>query len=403
MMKTLGWILGLIVLVVIAGAAWFFRPWSEFSPAEMRAMAIPANQVEAFRSFDTTFPSRPIHAVENAISFPRHEAPLDVFYEWEGERKSLDQFLEEATVAGLMVLKDGAIVHERYRLGETADSRHTSFSVAKSFVATLIAMGMRDGLIDSLDDTADMYAAPFEGSDFGATSLRHLLMMSAGMDFEEDYDAPDSDIRRLFFDAFIMGKNVNTMVAGYSRNRAPGEDLHYTSPNTQVLASVVTSVYGKPLVEVMEEQIWRPLGMTSDASWSQHVPGERGVAIGYCCLNATLADFARFGEFYRLDGVWNGARLLPEGWVAQATRPQEDFQNPGPDAVYAPRGYGLHFWMPPDPRDEFIMVGVYGQSIWVDQRRGVVIARTSADQGFGPRNAEAIAVMRAISRAVSGP
>jgi len=198
-----------------------------------------------------------------------------------------------------------------------------------------------------------------------------------------------------------MGKNVNTMVAGYSRNREPGEDLHYTSPNSQVLATVVTSVYGKPLVEVMEEQIWRPLGMTSDASWSQHVSGERGVAIGYCCLNATLADFARFGEFYRLDGVWNGARLLPEGWVEQATQPQEDFQNPGPDAVYAPRGYGLHFWVPPDPRDEFMMVGVYGQNIWVDQRRGVVIARTSADQGFGPRNGETIAVMRAISRAVS--
>ena len=138
--------------------------------------------------------------------------------------------------------------------------------------------------------------------------------------------------------------------------------------------------------------------MTSDANWNQNIPGENGQAIGYCCLNATLADYARFGQFYLQDGVWNGNRLVPEGWVDMATRPNADFQEPDyAEAPYPMRGYGLHFWVPENYDGEYFMAGVYGQYVWVDTRRNIVIARTAADPAWGPRTEESLAAMRALA------
>ena len=143
--------------------------------------------------------------------------------------------------------------------------------------------------------------------------------------------------------------------------------------------------------------------MTGHAYWNQNIEGENGMAIGYCCLNATLEDYARMGQFYLQDGVWDGQRLLPEGWVELATRPNAPFQEPGPDAVYAHRGYGLHFWVPEGYEGEYFMAGVYGQYVWVDERRNIVIARTAADTEWGPRTEESIAVMRALAAHYGDP
>jgi len=256
-------------------------------------------------------------------------------------------------------------------------------------------------LIESLDDPASKYAPQYVGSDYGDTSLWHLLMMSAGMDFNEEYraDAP-SDVRPLFFNAFIMRRNPDEMIARIARNRAPGEDNHYTSPNSHVLSAVVRGVYEGRLAEIVERELWTPLGMTSDASWLQHKPGPEGVAIGYCCLQATSRDYARFGQFYLQDGVWDGAQLLPEGWVDQAGTPTEPFMEPGA-TPYPHRGYGLHFWIPEDYDEEFYAAGVFGQYIWIDRKRGVVIAQNAGDATWGARSQEAAAVFRAIAAHVA--
>jgi CubicO group peptidase (beta-lactamase class C family) len=273
--------------------------------------------------------------------------------------------------------------------------------VAKSFVATLIGKALNDGLIESLDDAAETYAPQFAGTDYGATSLRHLLMMSAGMDFNEEYrpEAP-SDVRPLFFNAFILRRNVDEMVGEIERNREPGQDQHYTSPNSHVLAAVARAVYGGGLAEVMSEELWTPLGMTRRATWLQNTPGEDGIAIGYCCLQANSEDYARLGQLYLQDGVWDGERLLPEGWVDQATVPNEPFQEPGA-TPYPGRGYALHFWVPEGYDGEFYAAGVFGQYVWVDRNRNVVIAWNSGDADWASKSAEQTAVFRAIAEHVS--
>ncbi|CAN0288349.1 unnamed protein product, partial [Chrysoparadoxa australica] len=125
-----------------------------------------------------------------------------------------------------------------------------------------------------------------------------------------------------------------------------------------------------------------------------------GIGVGYCCRQATSEDYARMGEFYRLDGVWNGERLLPEGWSEEATTPRADFQEPG-YTRYDQRGYGLHFWVPEGYDGEFYMAGVFGQYVWVDRHRGVVIAQNAGDETWFAKTAEAHAFFRAVSEHVS--
>lgn len=399
-------IIGLAVIatiVMLSGAGWYYRPWSAYSPAEIQAATQPERLAETFRNMGDVFPYREILPSESSTHLVRNPHQTNVAFDFHGQARTVDDWLADARSTGLMVLHNGEVVHEQYLLGSTPQTRHTSWSVGKSYVATLIAMAMHEGRIASLDQTAEMFAPQYAGTDYGATTLRHLLMMSAGVDFEEDYAAPDSDIRRLFFGANIYGRNIDEMVAEVERDRPAGEDLHYVSANTQVLSAVVRGVWNAPLAEIVEEKIWHPLGMTGEAYWNQNIAGENGIAIGYCCLNATLEDYARFGQFYLQDGVWDGQRLLPEDWVRQATRPNAPFQEAGPDAVYTHRGYGLHFWVPEGHDGEYFMAGVYGQYVWVDERRNIVIARTAADTEWGARTEESIAAMRALAAHYGDP
>ncbi len=392
-------IIGLAALagmLALFAAGWFYRPWSEYSPAEIQAATRDESLVETFREMGEVFPYRTISARNSARNLPRNVTNDSVEFEFDGELRTVSAWMADSDGTGLMVIHDGQVVHEEYLLEATDRTLHTSWSVGKSFVATLIAIAMEEGLIDNLDQTAETFAPQYAGTPYGETSLRHLLMMSAGVDFEEDYSAPDSDIRRLFLGANIFGRDIDRMVGQVERDRAPGEDLHYVSANTQVLSAVVRGIYDLPLASIVQEKIWQPLGMTSDAYWNQNVPGENGMAIGYCCLNATLESYGRFGLFYLQDGMWSGERILPEGWVQQATRPNADFQEPGA-TPYPGRGYGLHFWVPEGYDGEWFMAGVYGQYVWVDETRNIVIARTAADTQWGARTPETFAAFRALA------
>lgn len=393
-------VLALILAAGVIAGGWYYRPWSPYSPASVSALDVPEDYPQTFQRMDEILPATIIQATAPE-PFERSEEALPSDYAFDGETRDLADFFERSDMIGVTVLRNGQIIAETNAHGADAETRFTSWSVAKSFVATLIGMALHEGLIDDLDDTAATYAPQYAGTAYGETSLRHLLMMSAGVDFNEEYspEAP-SDVRPLFFNAFILGRNVDTMVGKIERNREPGQDQHYTSPNTHVLGAVARAVYGARLAEVIETKIWEPLGMESDASWLQNKPGEAGMAIGYCCLQATSADYARFGQLYLQDGIWDGERLLPEGWVDMATIPNEAFQEPGATR-YPGRGYALHFWVPEGYDREFYAAGVFGQYVWVDRNRDIVIAWNSGDADWYRLNAEQHAVFRAISEHMS--
>ena len=400
MMRIVTAVLTALILLGLAGAGWYYRPWSSYAPAKIRALDDPEQYPQTYQRMDEFLPNTLIPATAPS-PFPHNLRPLDISYEWQGETKTLQQYLEEAQVTGLTVLHRGEVVAQIYGHEAGAESRFTSWSVGKSFVATLIGKALYEGRIGSLDDTVEQYAPEYAGTDYGATSLRHLLMMSSGMDFNEEYsaDAP-SDVRPLFFNAFILRRNPDEMIATITRDREPGEDFHYISPNSHVLSAVVRNVYEGRLADIMERELWAPLGMTNEASWLQHKPGPEGIAIGYCCLQASSEDYARLGQLYLQDGVWNGERLLPEGWVNMVSTPPTPSHEPGASR-YAHRGYGLHFWIPENYDREFYAAGVFGQYIWMDRNRDLVIAQNAGDPNWTDRNVEMTAVFRAIAHTVA--
>lgn len=391
----------LVIIALVAGGLWYYRPWSDFSPAKIASLSEPENLPVSFRSMADFFPSRVVHSGDSRSPLPSAPAPLTLQYEYAGEEKTLERFLEESRTTGLLVLKDGVIVHEQYRLGADRESLFTSWSVAKSFVATVVMMALREGRIDSLDDPVVKYAPQFAGSGFADVSLANLLIMSSGVDFNEDYNADDSDIRPYFFDTFILGRNADELLRPFQRSRPPGTDFDYLSPNTHVLSAVLRGAYDKPLARIMSEKIWRPLGMEADALWLQNRDDADGLALGYCCLNARLRDYARFGQFYleAFHGNGKGAELLPPDWAPSLNKPASEDHRPGGEK-YQGRGYSRHFWLPPQADGEFMAAGVYGQYIFIDPSRRVVIVRTSADPQWTARQRESARVMQAIAARV---
>jgi CubicO group peptidase (beta-lactamase class C family) len=366
----------LFCVVLVAGSFWYFRPGSEFSPREVMAMSSLEDRREVFRTMETVYPSSSIDVEAPETTFERAPVDIDPVFSWEGEERSLEDYAERRRVQGIYVLKNGQVVMERYFGEASAADRFTSWSVAKSVISTLIGIGLMDGKIDSLDDKASKYAPEYAGTDFGDTSIRHLLMMASGIGFNENYEERGSDIRRLFLNTFLLNRDVDETVKSYERARPAGEVFDYISPNTQVLTAVLRGAYGMPLIDLFEEKLAEPLGL-SGGTWLTDRQGEGAKELGYCCLQLTLEDYAKLGQLYVQDGRVGDRRVLPEGWMDFVRTPAQPSHEPKEDGGF---GYGHHFWVIGGDEGAFAMQGYNGQYVHMDPEEGVVIVMASADR-----------------------
>ena len=343
--------LGLFVVLSVAAALWWFRPWSEYSPSEVYSFSRAEDRAVPYRAMETIYPYRRIAASPTPYAFPKASRTIDevhITYDGSGETEALDDYAARRRTTGLMVVADREVVLERYWNGEGPDDRHTSWSVAKSVIATLIGRAVMDGEIESLGDPAKKYAAEYEGAPYGEVSIRHLLMMSSGIDFEEAYEVDGSDIRKLFFGTFFWNKDVDSIVRGHAPDREAGRDFDYISSNTAVLAAVLRGAYdGRSVASLAEEYVFAPLGMGA-GTWLTDRQGADGKALGYCCLQVTLEDYAKLGQLYLQDGVVGTTRVIPEGWAAFVATPPQASHEPGSGDTLGAHGYGHHFWVPPD-------------------------------------------------------
>ena len=396
--KTIG---ALLVLLVIAGALTFYQPWAKYSPADMNRAFLADERVEHFRNMNKLFPSQLIHKGGETHQWPNKSKPLEFSYQYDGKSIALSDNLERTNTTGLIVIKDGIIIHELYRLGETKHSLHTSWSVAKNFVSTMVGMAIDDGLIVSVNDQVQTYIPELRGKAYGEATIKDLLQMSSGVDFFESYGTPGSNTALAFSDAqkittgaWMLGINMNELVGKYDKKEEPGTRWEYRSSDTQVLGWLVEKVMQKPFAQLIEQRLWQPVGMGSDANWLVDSSDESS-AITFCCLNATLRDFALLGELYRLGGAWNGQQLLSKQWIIEATTP--DSTHTQPRNVKGYRGYQYQWWVPKDYDREYFASGIWSQHIWVDEKRGVVIARTAVDPNFTANMEENVIMLRAIS------
>ena len=389
----------ILVLVVVISTAtlWWYRPWSPYSPSTMNTLLHPDYRLQNFRQMERIFPYRVVPASSHPYQFARGEGSLPEHFQHDGRTVTVAEFLDRTETTGLLVLHDGTLLNEQYFQQATDQDRFTSWSVAKTVVGTLTAIALKQGHLQSLDDTVKQYVPELDGKAWGEVPLRDLLRMASGIAFDEVYDDQLSDINLLFYRSFLLGEPVREVLADYPAGRPPGEAFHYISPNTQILAWVLERATGKPVSEYAASALWQPLGMEDDALWSLD---HSGVELGFCCLNLTLRDYAKLGQLYLQQGQWLGAQLLPEGWVREATQRPEPWLAAGNG--YAERGYGYHVWVPRDPQQEYFFNGVWGQTVWVSERHRVVVAKTSVDPLFREHMAEVISFMRAVSEHVAG-
>jgi CubicO group peptidase (beta-lactamase class C family) len=354
---------------------------------------------------DKLYPSQVIRKGPQPHQWPEASQPVEFSYEFDGKTISLADNIERTNTTGLIVIKDGVIIHEQYRLGATKESLHTSWSVAKSFVSTMVGMAIDDGLITSVNDQVQQYIPKLTGKAYGLATIKDVLQMSSGVDFFESYGAAGSntalafsDVQKITNAAWIFGLNMNELVGDYGKKEEPGTRWEYRSSDTQVLGWLVETVMQKPFAQIIEERLWQPAGMSFDANWLLDKSDEKS-AVTFCCLNASLRDYAQLGELYRLGGVWNGQQLLSKEWIIEATTPDRDHVQP--ENVRGFRGYQYQWWVPQNYDREYFASVIWSQDIWVDEKRGVVIARTAVDPNFKANMNENMAMLRAIAAHVA--
>lgn len=273
---------------------------------------------------------------------------------------------------GLLVMKGDTILAERYNYDRKESDRFQSFSMAKTVVAMLIGVALNENRIKSIDDRAEQYVPELKGQLYGATSLRHLLTMSSGVQFREDYDGKD-DVSVLA--RKTLGRQgpggADTVMGINTRLRPAGEKFYYASGETQVLGLVLRAAIGKPLAEYLAEKIWVPMGAEADATW---LIDAGGYETGYMGLNATLRDWGRLGLLLANYGAVDGRQLIPAAWVKAATTAEAPHLRPG--VATFRNGYGYQTWLI-DNEGKFALLGVRGQAVMVDPVTKVVVVHTA--------------------------
>jgi CubicO group peptidase (beta-lactamase class C family) len=334
-----------------------------FGEPEKVLMWTPEQQVSGYRNMSKLRPTRKITAAGTTLELPERLVDLGGVKINTDERSlSVDEYFEQQNVAGLLVIKDGQIVYERYGLGNTEESLWVAFSVAKSVTSMLIGAAIQDGYIKSVDEKITDYLPQLKNSAYDQSSIRNILQMSSGVAWNEDYADPESDIG-------IMARDAPDTLQLYEylrnkpRDAEPGEIFNYNTAETNLAGTLLRSAIGNNLATYLAEKIWVPFGMESDANWMLSEAG--GGEYGGCCISATLRDYGRLGLFALNDGkLADGTRVLPEGWMAESTSPSKGYD-----------GYGYFWWL---GETTYRAVGIYGQAIFIDPKKNVIIAQHSA-------------------------
>ncbi|MEM1375612.1 MAG: serine hydrolase [Pseudomonadota bacterium] len=288
-----------------------------------------------------------------------------------------EAWVADRAVQAVIVLRDGEIVLERYYRGTGPEDRRISWSVAKSYLSTLIGTAVDRGEIPDLDAPVTAYAPSLAGSAYDGASIRDVLQMSSGVAFNEDYFDFWSDINRMGR-TLALGRSMDRFAEGIdSIAGPPGEIFRYVSIDTHVLGMVLRGATGQSVPELIEERIIAKLGLEQDGAY---LTDGDGVAFVLGGLNFTARDYARFAQMVVDKGTWRGERIVSEAWLAEAMAASAS-------TAVGDLQYGYQWWIPSDtdtsqPGHEVLALGVYGQHIYISPQENAVVVSLGADRAF---------------------
>lgn len=318
-----------------------------------------------FRKFE----ERKLPPSPQPFAFTAADKPLSPkSFSVNGQAYDFETYLRKNKTVAFLIIRNDTLLYEKYFSGYRPDSRVASFSMAKSFTSLLIGAAIEDGLIQSVDDPVTAYIPQMARNGFDKVTLRQLLQMTSGLQFNESYYSPAAEAA-----AFYYGRNLRKRTLALKISGKPGAAFDYTSGSTQILGLVLDRVLkGKTITEYFNEKVWGRLHPQYGAGWSIDQKKD-GLEKTFCCVNATAVDFAKVGKLLNEKGAFNGVRVLPENWIAASTTP--DTTDGGV------RFYKYQWWLAPGAT---YAAGHLGQYIFSFPEKNLIIVRLGKAEGKAP-------------------
>ena len=333
-------------------------------------------QVKGFRDIEHIFKTHTIARGKTVHPLPVAAKQIAPTFAYNGKTWTIDDYMAADRVSGLLVIKDGQIVLEKYALGRKPTDRWTSFSVAKSVTSTLVGAAIQDGRIKSLNSPVTDYIPELKGSAYDGVTVRQMLMMSSGVKWNENYVDPNSDVAKA--GDKVTEPGVNPMVSylrKLPRAHEPGTTWHYNTGETDLVGVLVSKATGETLAQYASEKLWKPIGMEQDGVWMTDPGGQERGGTG---ISMTLRDYGRLGLFIAGGGVADGRQIVPKTWVAEATRREID---------NGLGGYGYFWWI--RANGSYEAVGIFGQAITTFPAEHLIIVQNSAWPAAGSKDLRA--------------
>ncbi|MFS4582184.1 serine hydrolase domain-containing protein [Phaeobacter sp. C3_T13_0] len=375
----------IMLLIFAAGAAY----WKRDSIRRLMAVNTLFNEERIVSNFSN------MNSAFLTTSLDRGDGPVSTLPDGVGMTlpAGAKDWIEERKVTSLLVLKGGQIRHESYHQGTKAEDLRISWSMAKSYLSALLGILLQEDQIRSLDDLVIDYAPELKGSAYETATIRNVLNMASGVKFNEDYLDYDSDINRMGRTLALGGTLDDFTTAMTETVAPPGEKWQYVSIDTHVLGMVIRGATGRSVPDLLSEKVLQYLGLEQGG---YYLTDAASVAFVLGGINQTTRDYARFGQLVAQNGRYNGRQIVPQAWVAASTRPSAPTKA---DRI----GYGFQWWIPKNASPgEFLARGVYGQYIYINQGRNVVIVVTSADREFRKPGVsdENVKMLRALAKSL---
>lgn len=342
----------------------------------------------SYQHIDELIPCAIIGASTDASVGLRDDGPREIdvgFTTTGGRRRRLTTFLRQTCTDGFLVLHRGRIVMEVYDNGMTPTSRHLLQSVSKSITGTVAGILADRGLLDVGRPVSD-YVPELASTSFRDATVRHLLDMTAGTRFSEDYEDPESDIRRYESAAGWRpgepGDHANLLdyTVQLPNHRRHGDVFEYRSILTDLLGVVLERAGDGRFAQLTSDLLWAPMG-AADPALITLDPGGNPMTDGGIAV--TLRDLARFGLLHARGGEALGRQVVPPTWIADTLEANDAClracRRPGSDTLERfPDGHYRNQWWVPVSRGHVLLgMGIYGQFLYVDLEADVVIAKMS--------------------------
>ncbi|MEI6593952.1 MAG: serine hydrolase [Bacteroidota bacterium] len=277
--------------------------------------------------------------------------------------ESLGKFAQYKTVA-FLVVKNDSILHEEYWEGYNDHSLVNSFSMAKSINSILIGCALKDGMIKSLDEPVGNYLDEFKQGEKSKITIKHLLTMSSGIDFKEEYVSPLAWPAEAYY-----GPDVNSLTLKANVITEPGKIWIYKGGDSQLLGMILKKATNKNAADYASEKLWKPIGAEDKAFWSLD---EKGMEKVSCCFYTNALDFARVAKLYMQFGNWNGKQIVDSSYVTESIslanlKDKDGKQNDK---------YGYQWWlMNYKSHPIFYMRGIRGQYVFAIPDLKMIVVR----------------------------